>query len=157
MELRSCEKQELEGLINRKNEEILRLQGLIASQKELHGNSALLEQHLEQSVVVRHLHGLLECNPPQQASEGDFRELRDLVNKHIPHFYTSLNTAEQALRPIEYDVCLLVRTHFLPAEICRLTGLSTGYISNIRKRLLLKVFGEDGSPKEFDRRVLAIE
>ena len=63
MELRSCEKQELEDLINRKNEEILRLQGLIASQKELHGNSALLEQHLEQSVVVRHLHGLLECNP----------------------------------------------------------------------------------------------
>jgi len=156
MELRSCEKQELEGLINRKNEEILRLQGLIASQKELHGNSALLEQHLEQSIVVRRLHGLLECNPPQQASQVDFRELRDLVNKHIPHFYTSLNTAEQALRPIEYDVCLLVRTHFLPAEICRLTGRSDSYISNLRKGILQKVYGVKGTPKDLDQRILRI-
>ena len=44
-----------------------------------------------------------------------------------------------------------------PAEICKLTGISDGYAANLRKRLLLRIFGEEGSPKGFDRRIIGIK
>ena len=116
-----------------------------------------LENRLVNAPIVVRLKELLESNPYHNMDSNDMRDLRNLLNEEIPGFYNNLNKPHYTLSLIEFEVCMLLRVHFTPIEIHKLTGLSTGYISNIRKRLLLKVFGEDGSPKEFDRRVLAIE
>ena len=57
---------------------------------------------------------------------------------------------ENIVNEYEYQVCMLVRIGFTPSEISILTGLSQSNISNIRKRLLTKLTGRNGSPKDFD-------
>lgn len=66
------------------------------------------------------------------ADEKQFNRIENIVNEH------------------EYQVCMLVRIGFTPSDISILTGLSQSNISNIRKRLLTKLTGRNGSPKDFD-------
>ena len=111
---------------------------------------------LEQSSIVRHLRELLGKNPLEAASTDDIKELRNLVDEVIPAFYDSLNTPDCVLRPIEYEVCLLTRAFFSPADICKLMGRSSSYIANLRRRILMKRFGIEGAPKELDALILSI-
>lgn len=60
------------------------------------------------------------------------------------------NRLENIVNANEYQVCMLVRIGFTPSDISILTGLSQSNISNIRKRLLTKLTGRNGSPKDFD-------
>ena len=115
-----------------------------------------LEERLSNAPVVRRMKDYANANPYQKASQADFAELKSLINEEIPHFYTTLNTSTYTLSAIEYDVSLLLRVHFLPMDIHKLTGMSPGYVSNMRSRLLLRVFGKDGSPADYDKRILAI-
>lgn len=124
-------------------------------QGERHGNS-IIDKRLTESKIVKHLTDLLKENPPKEASVQDFKDLKNLINTEIPDFYGTLNTTECTLRPIEYEVCLLIRVRFSPAEICKLTGRSDSYIANLRKGILLKEFGIKGLPKELDSRILSI-
>ena len=116
-----------------------------------------MEDRLLESEIVRHLHSLADANPYQHAVHSDFRKLRDLINEEIPHFYTKVNTSTYTLSAVEYDVTLLLRVHFNPAEIHKLTNLSSSYISNMRSRLHLKVYGKEGSPKDYDQKILSIK
>ena len=111
-----------------------------------------VDNALEQSSIVQHLRELLGKNPPEPASTGDIKVLRDLVNEVIPAFYDSLNT----LRPIEYEVYLLTRVFFSPAKICKLLDRNDAYIANLRRRILKKRYGIEGAPKELDTLILSI-
>ena len=116
-----------------------------------------LEYRLKESPIVKRLYEFANANPPVRASVSDIKELKTLINENIPTFYSTLNTDTYVLTEIEYQVCLLIRTHFSPTEICSLTGISDGYASNIRKRLLEKLYHHVGSPKDFDRIVKDIK
>ena len=115
-----------------------------------------VDDALVQSGIVRHLRELLGRNPVEPASTGDIKELRDLVNEVIPAFYDSLNTPDCVLRPIEYEVCLLTRVFFSPAEIGKLLDRNYAYIANLRRRILKKRHGIEGSPKDLDALILNI-
>lgn len=117
---------------------------------------ATLEERLSKAPVVKRLKEYVNANPYQKASQADFAELRSLLNEELPHFYTTLNTPHYTLSEIEYDVSMLLRVRFSPMDIHKLTGMSPGYVSNMRSRLLLRVYGVDGSPADYDKRVLAI-
>ena len=111
---------------------------------------------MKNSAIVKHLTELVDANPPKKASSEDFHQLRTLINEVIPSFYSLLN-ANGILSEIEYEVCMLIRIGFSPSAICKLSGITDGYVANMRKRLLKKVFGIDqGQPKDFDRKVLSI-
>ena len=75
-----------------------------------------------------------------------------MMNEELPTFHALLSE----LSLTEYDVCLLIRLHFSPSELCTLTGISSAYATVIRKRLLKKVFGEEGKAKDFDKRVMLL-
>ena len=113
------------------------------------------EDQLCNAPIVKELNDLLECNPVQSATQGQLRELRKLMNELIPNFYETLNLP-QTLRPIEYEVCLLIRSHFKPAAISKLLDRDEAYVSNIRRRILHKVYGIEGNPKDLDERLMAI-
>jgi hypothetical protein len=105
-----------------------------------------VDEALKASSIVLHLRELLGKNPAEPASTGDINELKNLVNEVIPAFYDSFSM----LRPIEYEVCLLTRAFFSPAEICKLLDRNDAYIANLRRRILKKRWGIDGSPKDLD-------
>jgi hypothetical protein len=72
----------------------------------------------------------------------------------------SLNPALLALlKPLgtkEQAVCLLIRQHFQPSEIAILVASSPQSITNLRVRLLQKLFNETGGAKDFDQHICQI-
>ena len=144
-------------LISRKSREISELQSQIAQYQHRQSvkDHANLEDLLDNAPITRDLAELLKANPVQSATQGQLRELRKLINEFIPNFYEALNHP-QALRPVEYEVCLLTRCHFKPAAIGKLLDRDDAYISNLRKGILLKVYGIKGSPKELDEQIMQI-
>ena len=144
-------------IFERKHKEIMDILDRVTTyQRKVKQSPETLEQRLEKSAIVAHLRDLADTNPYHKASIGDFKNLRELINTEIPHFYITLNTPKYTLTPIEYEVSMLLRVHFSPIEIHRLTGVSPSYISNMRSRLLVKIWGVQGTPKDYDERVLAI-
>lgn len=144
-------------LISRKSREISELQSQIVQYQHRQSvkDHANLEDLLDNAPITRDLAELLKANPVQSATQGQLRELRKLINEFIPNFYEALNHP-QALRPVEYEVCLLTRCHFKPAAISKLLDRDDAYISNLRKGILLKVYGIKGSPKELDEQIMQI-
>ena len=149
--------QDADALTNKRAEEIKALQKRVDEYQSRQNsyNSATLEERIDNSEIVKELYALLVLNPIQSATQSQIRELKKFVNEQIPCFYESLN-ASQVLRPIEYEVCVLTRCHFKPASICKLLNRSDGYIANLRKGILLKIYGIKGSPKDLDERIMKI-
>ena len=145
-------------LFEKKQEEIVAILDRVAAYKRKTKQPlATLEDRLANAPVVKRLKDYANANPYQKASQADFAELRGLLNEEMPHFYTTLNTPRYTQTEIEYDVSMLLRVRFSPMDIHKLTGLSPSYVSNMRSRLLLRVFGLDGTPADYDKRVLAID
>lgn len=144
-------------LINRKMDEVEELQAQLTElrRNNVSQDHANMEDLLEDSEIVKELKELLKANPVQPATYAQMREVKKLINEQIPVFYDALNS-KSPLRPIEYEVCLLVRCHFKPAEICKLMDRDDGYISNLRKGILLKVYGVKGVPGDLDQRIMQI-
>ena len=144
-------------LIARKNEEIRQLQLRISEFKKhiADKDKADLEDRLSHASIVLHLNDLLTKNPVPQATRDDIHQLSSLLNEQIPTFYNTLN-ASVVLRPLEYEVCMLTRCHFKPSAIARLLDLDESYVSNIRRRILHKVYGIEGNPRDLDERLMAI-
>lgn len=156
-ELRSEENMLSTNTILKLTQEIERLRiNLEESHLRSRRDNSMIDKNLAESKIVKHLADLLRENPPRVASVQDFKDLKNLINTEIPDFYGTLNTTECTLRSIEYEVCLLIRVRFSPTEICKLTGRSDSYIANLRKGILLKVYGEKGLPKDLDSRILSI-
>ncbi len=109
-----------------------------------------VDEVLKQSGLVQHLRELLVRNPQEVATASDIKALKDLVEEVIPSFYGLLNPPDGMLRPVEYNVCLLIRAFFTPAEISKRMKLSDAHIAVIRRRILKKRWGIDGSPKDLD-------
>ncbi len=140
-----------------KSKQIENLQAEIAQYKKnlVNREKANLENQLLNAQVTKDLAGLLKANPIQSATQSQLRDLRKLINELIPSFYQSVNE-KQVLRSIEYEVCLLIRCHFKPAAISKLLDRDDAYISNLRKGILLKIYGIKGSPKDLDERIMQI-
>ena len=138
-------------------ENIIQLQSQISGYKKNQADKdiANLEKRIREAKIIQHLKELLEENPVQQASRDDIRQITNLINEQIPVFYNSLNNPV-VLRPVEYEVCMLVRCHFSPSAVGKLLNLDESYVSNLRKRILHKVYGIEGNPKDLDRRLMAI-
>ena len=145
------------ALIARKNEEISLLQSRISEYQkhQTDKDKASLEDRLTQAKVVKELSGLLDENPIRQASRDQMRQITNLINELIPAFYNTLN-APVVLRPVEYEVCMLIRCHFKPSGVGKLLGLDEAYVSNLRRRILHKVYGLEGNPKNLDERLMTI-
>ena len=151
MELRSEEKKELEGIIQKKDQQLVKLQQIVAQHRKEIDQDAQ-EERLAGAMVIKRFKEYLEENPPKAASNDDLKELRNLINETIPSFYGHF----QMLRFPEYNICMLIRARFSPSQVCKLMGISETYISNLRKRILFKAYAIQGSAKDLDERILAI-
>jgi hypothetical protein len=48
---------------------------------------------------------------------------------------------------------MLVRLHFTPAEIGNILSMNPSAVTMIRRRLHRKIFGTEGTAKEFDQKI----
>ena len=115
-----------------------------------------LDYRLKRSPITSRLQSMARNNPPQIPSYSDWAQLRKLVEKEIPSFSKVLNMEDGMMTEINYDVCLLTRVGISPNDISKLKGCSPSHISNIRKRLLLKIYGIEGSSEHFDELIREI-
>ena len=56
----------------------------------------------------------------------------------------------------EYQVCVLTKLGMRAGDIAYLTGNSSSNITNMRSRMMPKLFGEEGGAKDFDARISAL-
>jgi hypothetical protein len=112
--------------------------------RQLRDNSRQLKD------VTARLHKTV--NLGQVAKDEDISALAQCcysLNPALLALLKALNTKEQA-------VCLLIRQHFQPSEIAILVASSPQSITNLRVRLLQKLFNETGGAKDFDQRICQI-
>ena len=143
---------EINRLIDEKTTEMMILQQRlqkyekkISSKKTSKGVEALAHKPIVKKLrqcVTKEMRSMTsdECN-----------ELKELFNKYKP-----LAKLESTLKDTEYEICLLVKLEFTPSEISILTQRKLSDISNIRKRLLQKMTGVEGSSKDFDNYIKSL-
>ena len=111
---------------------------------------AALDYRLRSADITRHLKKCANSNPPQYPTLDDWDKFRSFVEREVPSIRKVLKVDELSLTESDYDVCLMIRAQLLPIEISRLKQCSPSHISNIRKRLLLPIFGKEGGSEDFD-------
>lgn len=126
----------------------LLLIGIIFGKKYHVLKKAAFDYRLKNANITKRLRSLANSNPPQYPDFNDWKKLRLLVEKEIPTFH-DIMYKNATLTEMEYDVCLMTRVQILPNEMARLKNCVPSYVSNIRKNLLKKVFGREGSADEF--------
>lgn len=110
-----------------------------------------LSDSLMKSDILERLHTLAAHG--RAASSIDWDEFIKVNRKYNSGFMKALAPESHGLTTKETFVCLLVKARFLPLEISVLLDTTAPAISNMRKRLLKKIFGIDGSAKNFDFRI----
>jgi DNA-binding CsgD family transcriptional regulator len=86
-----------------------------------------------------------------KALKKDKEELGRLLSADYIKLHSLLMEKSAMLSEEEYMVCVLVRFNFIPSEISSLLNLSSQTVTNIRTRLLKKLFGVSGGAKDFDQ------
>lgn len=117
-------------------------------------NQRYLSWHIDEELLsappVSRLHRLADRG--QAATNDDWAQLQQLLRQQAPDFLARLNAAA-SLTPKEQNVCLLIRLRFIPSELAVLTGTSPQTITNMRVRLLQKLFHTKGGARDFDARM----
>lgn len=117
-------------------------------------DTATVEERLHNSEIAKKFKQIADT-PNLSPDKNEWHELRSMFNREIPQFYSTVNS-RHTLRPDEYDLCMLVRLNFKTLEMSNLMHCSKQNISAMRRRMLQKMLGHDGSPKEFDEFIMGI-
>lgn len=100
----------------------------------------LLSNHIASSKVLR---------------PSDWTLIEDRLLSSFPTFKDALYSVHN-LSETEYRVCLLTKLETSPSNIAKLLALSNSSVSQIRLRLQRKVFGNEGTAKDWDNYVLSL-
>ena len=82
-------------------------------------------------------------------SPQEWQELEQRLKSVYPRFSSSLYGLFN-LSPSEYQMCMLLKVRTSPAEIAAVLKRDKSTISSMRRRLYKKVFGKEGSGKDWD-------
>jgi len=87
------------------------------------------------------------------ATEHELQQLRRTFRLYLPGFDETMYAQYSKLSMKELSICMLIKLNFAPYGICSLMQIRSSALSNIRKRLLLKMFNIDGSSTLFDEKI----
>lgn len=139
-------------LIEEKTREMEKMQAQLAEYQNDRRNPEQwnMEDRLINADCVYALHRLASVG--RTAEKQDWDALHRLTNSYDGRLNT-LFAWHTNLSPNEINVTILTRLRFIPTEIAVLTGMSSQSVTNMRARLLQKIFGMKGGAKEFDDRI----
>ena len=112
-----------------------------------------LSDVLQNSTIVKHLRD--KAAKGEKPTDQELVEFRNKVSLFLPETLTTLFMKKKDISTKEKYICLFVFARFSPKEICILMGTKSANLSNTRKRLNGKLFGSNGSAKEFDEKILS--
>ena len=140
----NVDRQQQEALVQVKEKEISELRKSLTTY-EAHFNVAEWSQKspLASHTFIAMLHQLAQEG--RAVNTQDINDLTQVIKNCLPDFYTKIEAFADCLTSQELFVLFLTRLDFSPFEITNLLGLSKQRISNIRRDLNLKLFGEKGT------------
>lgn len=110
-----------------------------------------LLQKLMESDLIKNLHD--QAAHGRSAGQKDWSRLNTYVENRYPRFLSFINNlGSSSLSQNEKKVAILIKLHFLSSEISCLLDISPQNLSNIRRRLNLKLFGSSRT-SELDRNI----
>ncbi len=112
-----------------------------------------MQTDLLNSEAILHLHRL--ASRGSEATTEDWKEISELLSLQDADFIKEL-ASHQEITQKEQNLCLLVRLRFIPSEISALLGISSQNVTNMRGRLLLKMYNKKGGAREFDTTIRSI-
>ena len=87
----------------------------------------------------------------KEPSTDEWLQIEELVFELFPQFQKFMADHNKMLNDKEQKTCLLILAGFKPKNISDMLNVGPSYISNIRSEMLQKLFGQTGTPKDFDR------
>ena len=115
---------------------------------------SLAEESLKKQVEYIEL--VSEMNRGTSITDSQKEKLETILRIHFPKTFELITTKRHSLSEDEYLTCMLIRLHIPPTQIGLLIEKTGGSITNIRVRLLKKLFGKQGKAIEFDKSICSI-
>ena len=115
---------------------------------------SLAEESLKKQVEYMEL--VSEMNRGTSITDSQKEKLETILRIHFPKTFELITTKRHSLSEDEYLTCMLIRLHIPPTQIGLLIEKTGGSITNIRVRLLKKLFGKQGKAIEFDKSICSI-
>ena len=106
----------------------------------------LLTEQLRKSEIFHKFH----TDGGIKATESEWEELIFLIDHTFPRFSKQLNSLLPKISDIEFKVCCLVKIEVPTTNMAIIINRSRQSVTMIRKRLFNKIYGENGSTKDFD-------
>lgn len=103
--------------------------------------------------IIERLHECAKNNMSFGMDHAVWLELFNYIDGKSSSLLQLTTNPEIKLNPKEQRVCFLVWAGFTPVEMSVLLSASKQNMSTIRARLLKKIFGVDGKPEDFDRKI----
>ena len=159
---------ENEEIIKDKNNNEAKIEELSAEKanlealiRELEGKRAPMEaaiaqnaKRLNDSNIISYFRKHLEHPQQYPIMPEHFKKLQDEIEYDFPTFFLQTHSRGH-ISDTEYCLCLLIKAGFSVKHINLLLG-KNDYASSTRRRLLMKIYGENGSPEDFDNKIRAI-
>lgn len=140
--------------VDEKNKYISELRGklnlIVEDEKDASRDG--VTSRIEDSAMVKTFRSLAKEH--KSPSESRWEIFEGVFETFFPEFRQTLETHSK-LSDGDFRVCALIWLHFAPSEIGWLLEMSKSNVSN-RRRIALKVFGEDMPVASFDHRIRAI-
>lgn len=137
-------KEDYENYIKRKTSELSMLRKKISLPDGLNNNIMLNDmQNNMYNEIIKDLNK--KVNSLTELSGSDIAILHHKSKQIFPKFYTRIDAQEYELTQQEKNVCLLIKLHFTPSDICILLNAHKQRISNIRANINRKIFGKKSS------------
>ena len=105
--------------------------------------------------ICRHINRLLSDSRQPSMTDEDWHILEDTFAKIHPTFLSRLQTFHK-FSSHEMHICILLRLGLQPAALAQLTAHSKQSVSSTRSRLFEKVFGQKGTPAQWDEFILSL-
>ena len=115
---------------------------------------ANINQRLFNSKIYTEVLGTLN-DQKKEISAEQWKDLELMFSKEHPKYYAMINASDK-LNITDRRICMLIRLGFKPKNISSIMGIDKSNVSNTRSRLYKKLFGEEGTGKDLDSRLLSI-
>ena len=143
----------LNGFIEKKQTEITELTAKVNYLEQI-GNTAKVAVKTEESLLLdnsKYQNLIQKTNSGKVLSSSDLMDAETLVKELLPEFYDFLQAKRFLLNDSEYFICILRRLHIRPRSIGFAVKKDPSDITHYRQALLVKLFGINGSSKDFDK------
>lgn len=85
----------------------------------------------------------------------EWQTMEDTLKGTCPEFFKKLNEI-YTFNEFQLHVCMLIKAHFSPSEIAKLTEHPKETIASTRRRLYTRIFLEKGKPEDWDNFIYSL-